>query len=416
MENGRGKLGTMKIVHICLSGLYMSGWGYQDNMLAKYHKLSGHAVYVIANRFMYDHEGNYVKIDNKLYCQPEVDENGVRVIRLEVKEKRNLTGPAQRVHYEGLYKSLDEIKPDIVFLHNPQIMDTGDIAKYMSENKESRLYVDSHSDYSNSGRNFLSKHILHGILWRSKVKKLIPYTEKFYGVLPARVDFLLDRYKTPKDKTELLVMGMDDETATKAKTPEKKQEIKNSLGITEKDFFVITGGKIDAAKRQTLLLIDAAREIEKVKLIIFGSIAEDMKEEIRHKSDIFVENVSELNSYDKDVLTKARIVYIGWLEAKETYPYFEAADIAVFPGRHSVMWEQVAGQGRPMIVKYWEGTTHVDLGGNCEFLYKDSSEEIKERLLSLCSKGEKYQDMKRKASEDGPKIFSYSAISKRCIE
>ena len=30
-----------------------------------------------------------------------------------------------------------------------------------------------------------------------------------------------------------------------------------------------------------------------------------------------------------------------------------------------------------MIVKYWEGTTHVDIGGNCEFIYKDSVEEIR---------------------------------------
>lgn len=33
--------------------------------------------------------------------------------------------------------------------------------------------------------------------------------------------------------------------------------------------------------------------------------------------------------------------------------------------------------GIPMICKYWDGTTRVDLGGNVKFLYQDSTEEIK---------------------------------------
>ena len=53
----------MKIVHICLAGLYMSGWGYQDNMIAKYHMLDGASVTVIANKYVYDKEGNYVRTD-----------------------------------------------------------------------------------------------------------------------------------------------------------------------------------------------------------------------------------------------------------------------------------------------------------------------------------------------------------------
>ena len=158
----------MKIVHICLSGLYMDGWGYQDNMLAKYHKKAGHDVYVIANKFMYDNEGNYVKIDGVKYKQPDTDINGVKVVRIELADaNRMLSGPAERVRYKGLYESLVSIDPDIIFLHNPQIMDTDSIARFMKENNSSdkgrkvKLYVDSHSDYSNSGRNFLSKHLLY---------------------------------------------------------------------------------------------------------------------------------------------------------------------------------------------------------------------------------------------------------------
>lgn len=424
----------MKIVHICLSGLYMDGWGYQDNLLAKYHVLDGHDVTVIANEYMYDHEGNYVKIDGDKYCQPDIDCNGVKVVRLTAVGDKPVTGPAQRVHYIGLYDALKKIAPDIIFLHNPQILDVEDICKYMESSDAStrldkmtdelrsvRLYVDSHSDYSNSARNFLSKHILHGILWRSKVQKLVPYTTKFYGVLPARVDFLLERYHTPKDKTELLVMGMDDEFADKAKEASAIEDIKNKLGIEEGDFVIISGGKIDHAKRQTLLLMDAVKSIDnpRLKLILFGSVVDDMREEFLSKCDKVLDAKSisdKLLSEDESDLTKLQIIYIGWLGADDTYPYFAASDLAVFPGRHSVMWEQVAGQGIPMVVKYWDGTTHVDVGGNVKFLYEDSVAEIQRTIESLMDRGSDYKNMKSIAINKASKEFSYRSIARKAIE
>lgn len=391
----------MKIVHICLAGLYMSGWGYQDNMIAKYHRLEGHNVTVIANRYVYDEKGNYTPTDKT----EETDVNGVKIVRLAQKGSKQQKGPAERVHYFGLYDTLEKEKPDIIFIHNPQIMDVDDIVRYMKTHKETRLYVDSHSDYSNSGRNFLSKHILHGVFWRSKVQKLVPYTRKFYGVLPARVDFLLDRYKTPKDKTKILVMGMDDEKAEAADKPEIISGIRSKYNVSDNDFLIVTGGKIDSAKRQTLLLMDAVKAINlsqntsrRIKLLIFGSVTDELKSE-----------------FDNLLNSSEDITYIGWLEADDTYPYFAAADLVVFPGRHSVMWEQVVGQGKPMIVKYWEGTTHVDLGGNCKFIMNDTVEDIV-KAITETMKTDVYNKMKFVASEKGPGVFSYRIISRNCIE
>ena len=54
----------------------------------------------------------------------------------------------------------------------------------------------------------------------------------------------------------------------------------------------------------------------------------------------------------------------------QSYNLFSAADLVVFPGRHSVYWEQVVAIGTPMVVKYWDGTTHIDIGGNCMYLYE----------------------------------------------
>ena len=79
------------------------------------------------------------------------------------------------------------------------------------------------------------------------------------------------------------------------------------------------------------------------------------------------------------------------------------------------MWEQVVGQGLPMVVKYWEGTTHIDLGGNVRFLKEDTTEEIQTTIEELLQNPEELAAMRRVAKEKGAKVFSSREISRRCI-
>lgn len=162
---------------------------------------------------------------------------------------------------------------------------------------------------------------------------------------------------------------------------------------------IVTGGKIDEAKKQTLLLMEAVNRIENqnVKLLVFGSVINELKEEVQRLAD------------------GRKVKYIGWIQAEDSYKYFAAADLAVFPGRHSVFWEQVVGLGIPLIVKHWEGTTHVDLGGNCEFLTEDSVDEIKSKIEFLLENPGKYADMKKVAETTGMDVFSYEKIARRSI-
>lgn len=223
--------------------------------------------------------------------------------------------------------------------------------------------------------------------------------EKFYGVLPARVDFLKDVYGLPEEKIELLLMGADDDKVKEAKNLKIREKIRAQNGISKDDFLIMTGGKIDKAKRQTLLLMEAVNQIkdERVKLIVFGSVEDELK------TDFF------------KLVDGERIKYLGWIESDETYKYFASADLVVFPRRHSVFWEQTAALGIPMIVKFWEGTTHVDLGGNCKFLYKDSVEEIKESILELLRDKNLYNNMK-KVAQKGIITFSYLNIAKQSLK
>ena len=383
----------MKIVHICLACFFPDNYSYQENMLPKFHKEQGYDVEVFASLFTFDADGKGTEYpEAKTY----INEHGIKVTRLNYKWPKKINRVYKR--FDGLKRVLDQAQPDIIFIHGCQFADIDIIANYARQHKVT-IYVDNHADFSNSAKNYLSRTFLHGILWKHCAHIIEPYTTKFYGVLPARVDFLINVYGLPKEKCELLVMGADDDAVAAADTIEVKRALREQYGIAEDDFLIMTGGKIDQYKTQTLLLMEAVRNIknEKVKLIVFGSVTPELKSKVNDLSD------------------NHKVQYVGWVLSKDSYKYFAAADLVVFPGRHSVFWEQVVAQGIPMLVKDWPGTHHIDVGGNVVFLHNDSEEEIELRITELLDNPIQYNKMKEIALSTGKKEFSYSEIARKSI-
>ncbi len=380
----------MRIVHLCLVGAYNEGWTYQENLLSKYHSRLGHEVTLLCIPLEY-HEGT-LRVSSEV---DYVNKEGVHVIRMP--EKINIKN--RIVFHRGVSEQLDRISPDIIFIHGCQFWDIGEIRRYLKKHPQIIAYIDNHADFSNSATNWLTKNILHKIIWKHGANKIEPYIKKFYGVLPARVDFLTEVYQLPKEKCELLVMGADDELVERAMNSDARHRIREIHGIENNDFLIVTGGKIDKWKTQTLLLMEAVNKLpnEKIKLIVFGSVADDLKEKVNSISD------------------GIRVQYVGWIDADKSYDYFAASDLVVFPGRHSVFWEQVVGQGIPMIVKDWLGTHHVDVGGNVKFLEDDSADEIAAIIQKLVENRNEYDAMKRVAIEKGIPEFSYRSIAERAI-
>lgn len=367
---------------------------YQDNLLPKYHKKLGYDVTFITSRWIYNGQGKIVQTDAGTY----INEYGVRMIRLN-NSLGGDTYTSKFKHFLNLTETLSQEQPDILFIHGVQFLDVPEIIQFAKKSPVT-IYVDNHADFSNSGRTILSKYILQGMIWKHMAQRINPYVKKFYGVLPARVDWLENVYGLPKEKCELLVMGVDDEEAERAADITTMQQTREEFGFAPDDFVIVTGGKIDAWKRQTLLLMQAVSALSapNVKLLIFGPVAADMRDQ-----------------FDQ-LLDPERMRYVNWADASQSYRYFAIADLVVFPGRHSVYWEQAAGQGKPLLCKYWKGTTHVDIGGNAEFLFEDSADEIKTCIEELLQNPEHYHHMKAIAEEKGKETFSYREIARRSVE
>lgn len=384
----------MKITHLCIASFFPDNFSYQENLLPKYHKSLGFEVSVIAGLASFDQNGKPILLKE---ASEYINEHELPVKRLQIKSRHPF---CQKLKwYCGIYEALISANPDIIFIHGCQFIGIGQVIKYLKKHPETKVFVDNHADFSNSAKNWFSKNVLHKVLWRICAQRIKPYTEKFYGVLPARVDFLVNVYRLPKEKCELLVMGADDEKVEKAFSCGAREKIRNLYGIKDDDFLVMTGGKIDLFKTQTLLLMEAVKKLSpsKVKLIVFGSVVPELQDKINKLCD------------------EEFIQYIGWVDASKSCEYFSAADLVVFPGRHSVFWEEVAGMGIPLVCKEWQGTTHVDMGGNVEFLHNDSIEEIHDVIKHIALDENKYASMKKVAEVQGKKTFLYSQIAKQSI-
>lgn len=378
----------MKIVHLCLSCFFIDNYSYQENMLPKYHVKMGHEVTVIASSFSFNKEGKGCYLD---VPSERMDENGYKVIRLAYKNPIKLNRILRR--YQNFYPILKQEKPDVIFTHGVAMAEVDTLIKYLKENPYVKLYGDHHGDYINSATTFLSKHVQHKILWRYYAKKLEPYLIKCYGVTPMRCRFLKEMYHLNPNIIEFLPMGVDDEAIPQDRE-EVRFKVRKELGISDDDFLIVTGGKID--KRKNIhVLIEALKRVSnpRLHLVICGVLTPEME-------------------YLKNEFT-ANIHYLGWCNAQRVMDCMVASDLACFPGTHSTLWEQAVGVGLPAILKRWDEMTHMDINGNCIFVEGENIDEIQQQI-ELMLTDEFYIQQKQRAL-DASSSFLYSDIAKKAI-
>lgn len=380
------------VCHVCLTGVYTDNFQYHENILPVVHQKMGLKVYrIINNRYYKNTEGEVGTREPADYT----DKDGILNIMLRP------SGSIPFLHlqtFEGLYENLAALRPDIIFVHGVQFINMLDVIKYKKKHPGVKLFADNHSDPSNTPADTLKRKLFYRYIYGTLARMASKYTEMFWGVTPSRVDYLHEVYKVKPGRTGLLVMGADDDDIDYARKSEIRHRMRESVGVKETDFLVVTGGKIDEWKN-IHLLPDVFRRMKDpaVKLVIFGNPVENMK------------------PYFTDI--PANVKMVGWIPAAEAYNWFLAADLGFFPGRHSVLWEQAVASGLPSVFKYWKGMDHVDVGGNALFIGREEGEtkdafinEMEQAIRELAAKGEKYAQMEAVAGTKARETFLYSSI------
>jgi len=384
----------MRILHLCLASFYIDDYGYQENILPKFHKLQGHTVKIVASTETYINNRELGYIEPKSYT----NEHGIPVVRLPYAYLISHRVARKIRAYKGLYEEISNFRPDIIFAHGVQFAGVYDVVRYVKKHSKVKVFVDGHSDFINSARGLFSEHVLHRGLYRHFAQVIDPCVSKFFGVTPLRCDFFHDVYGIDSEKIELLVMGADDSELDYSKRGSIRHRVREKLGISAEAFVLVTGGKIDRLKRiDELIKLMSIGDFSSIKLIVFGQVAED------------------LEAVMAPLLKSDCVIDVGWASTAEVYDYYFAADLAVFPGTHSVLWEMAVGAGLPAILRRWKGMEHVDVGGNCLFV-EDDMLELKMALKRVCFDEVFFQKMKMISESDGIEAFAYSKIAKRALK
>jgi len=376
----------MKIIHVSLIGPVTDGFTYQDNLLPKFHKLIGNEVIMITSKYVYNKKGEIIKTNKNDYF----NEFGIRTIRLN--EIFPFGFKFKFKVFDQLSNKLEELKPDLIFVHGVQFLDLITIKNYTKKNNI-KLIVDNHAYFSNSARNFFSYWFLHRFIWKNIVKFADKLISTYFGVTPARISFLNKVYDVSKDKIKLLPLGHDDTAIT---NDSSLIERINSLNLSKKAIIFSTGGKIDKAKIETFNLINAFN-IKKEKnqvLLVFGSIDKELKD-----------NFFDLLSHNKN------IHYLGWLNSEQIRTLILYSSIIIFPGRHSVLWEECVALGKPLVLINNIYSRYLDIGGNILFLKSSKILDFSQMFELFNNNPEIIKNLTINAMSEKRKKFYYSTIA-----
>ena len=379
----------MRVLNICIKSPFSEGFNYQDNLLPEYQHILGHDVTILTGTRSRDKQGKFIDV-------PPVKktlDNGVHLIRIESGGKlRRFLG-----YYPRIERIINEISPDLIFIHSLCTFVPIQAVSYKKKHRNVILVADNHQDYLNSKiTGFPFRQTM--MLWRYMWKRLILYFSHIYGTTSWRTEFAIKEYGIPREKADTLVMGIDS-----ARLPQNKdavrEEIRSDLGVLKNNFLFITGGKI-STRFHRMEAIHAFSEFasSNSRLLVFGSVEDSLKNEFK-----------ELLQSDK------RIIYIGFVDSKEINRYFYASDFGLFPGAHSVLWEEAIGCALPCLFSKYEKNDHMQVCGNCVQIEQNATPTaIAEVINKVETQEDFYKEMKRNADKAAP-LFSYYEIAKKSI-
>lgn len=378
----------MKILHLMLSNYYIDNVTYQENLLTRQNLMDGHTVKIVAST------ETFVSPNRLGYVKPSIyfNEDGIEVTRIPYRKFLPLKVMAKIRSYSGLYSIIEEYQPDVILHHGVPSYELLTLGKYKKRNPHIKLYLDSHEDFHNSARNFISKEILHRRFYGPIVRRVLKYIDKILCVNIEAFDFLSSLYGIPLEKMELYPLGGI--LFSEKERLEKRNSIRNSFGITEDEILMVHSGKMKKRKR-TEELLRAFEQVDnkRFQLYLIGEFSEDVK--------YVVEPI--LNS-DK------RIKYVGWMNGDELIDFLCATDIYLQPGSQSATMQNAICCGCPvMIYPYKSHKPFLNENG----FFVESVEDIIAVFNSIEKDPKILGEMRNKSLEIARELLDYKKLASR---
>lgn len=378
----------MKILHCCLNGPYTEGYTYQENLLSAQNKRDGHEVMIIASMDYY--------VDNKQIGQMEpcryLNEMGITVVRVPYKKMLLKTLEKKIRAFEGVQVLLDEFEPDVILFHGIGMWELLTIRKYVKSRSGVKLFVDTHASYLNSGRNWISKNILHKVIYTRVIQKALPYVEKVLCIGTDELSFAREMYHIPEQKLELYPLGGIIEED--AEYLESRRQAREERKLDNDNILFVHSGKLDKAKK-TCELIQAFSRVEndKARLVIAGSLFPDVEQEAL-----------------KLINADSRIEFAGWKSGAQLLELLNAADVYLQPGTPSATLQNAACARCAIVAQPLEIYRYI-LQEQAWFV--ESERELQEVFEEIKQNPQTVNKKRQGAFERAKLILDYKELAKR---
>lgn len=254
------------------------------------------------------------------YTQPSeyMGADGARVIRIPYRRFLPHKVMKKVRTYPGVLDILRRERPDVILFHGLCSWELQTVRAYKASNPSVKFYADSHEDFNNSARTFISKQLLHRQYYKRILHRALDAIEKVLCISVETMDFVHDFYEVPREKTEFYPLGgFVYEDAVYAQIREMTRA---QYEIADDQVLFVQSGKMDNYLRKVLQSLAAFSKLRdpNARLILAGTLHESVAAE-----------AAEVISRDE------RIRFVGWRTGDELRDLLCAADVYLQPGTQS---------------------------------------------------------------------------------
>lgn len=378
---------ALNIVFIGLASYYSDGMTYQDNELCRQTLADGHRVTYISNPEKYV-GGHLVDTGAEDVILPD----GLHLIRLPYCKVGPDVITKKFRKFKGLYSILEQEQPDIIFCHDHHYWSLLDVIRYKKAHPAVKLYADTHVAHNNSGTNWVSLHILHGLYYKWLTKKLLPHLDAYFYISDECRQFSHEVYGIPNERMEFYPLGGNlprDEDYAAARRKRREE-----LGLSDGARLYLHSGKLDPLKRtEELLRAFSAVEDPHAMLAVIGSIPEEQKPVLL-----------PLMEADK------RVKYLGWKSGAELQEYLCACDLYCQPGSQSATMQNAMCCRCPVMLYPHPSHKDYDWGS---ILWVETQADMEDSFRALAADPGQLAPMKQRSQACAEALLDYRKLAAR---
>ena len=378
----------MKLLILTTGNSFTPSMLYKENYLIKAAVERGHDVTVFANQYTYK-GGQSIKI---AYIE---ETKGYKLKRFPYKQLglRVITRKIRRI--DGLEQEIIKEMPDLLFVNCAQVYNVQNLRTVKQALPDIKIVLDFSTKYLNSAKNWLSKNVLHGLIYRRWIQKALPFVDKVFYISAESRDFARDMYGIPLEIMEH--NNLPGETIPVEIKQAYRKEIRNKLNLQD-ELFILYTGKIYPDKRVDQLLRAFIREKRpKLRLLIIGAYTCE---------ESYRKEVSSLIDSDK------RISFMNFVSGEELTKYVCACDLYIQPGSISQTCQTAVCCGTPLCFN--DVPTHREIYNGNGF-FADSEEELYGVLASVASNPSQLEKMSMLSYKMADEELDYKIIYSKIL-